>query len=107
MSKYDERNPNWQRLAMHEVAIFTRAKLLAIGVNPDPPEVGYFIYRDDDVIGASVKTIGVPKLEDLREVLSGLRSVSIRYCCMPEERAALRALIEAVRNDRRVIETTH
>ena len=45
--------------------------------------------------------------EDLREMIPALRPASIDFLCTNAERPAMQALVNSIRQDRRVIEAQH
>jgi hypothetical protein len=92
---------SWARITMQEIGIFTAAVVGRIRVRGI--DYGFSV---QDMTGKE-QSIAVLTADHLRELLPTLRPARIDLHCTDAERPALRALVDSIRQDRRVIEARH
>lgn len=104
----------WTRIEWNVVTILTRHRMAKDGIDLDAnyrdrlepgQHVAYLIISEDDATAG--ESMAILEGYDLREALASLRALSVRCYCLPEERAALDAMLDAVLEDRRVKERRH
>ena len=97
----------WAQLVMREVHIVTPRGMGGEGTLYVRGEVlhdPYLVMGVDEHSGKA-SCIAVRSMEALRELVPALHPASITYQCSDDERPAMRALVEALQQDRRIVET--